>query len=234
MQSKGDLHQLLSERKLAVLVNEGNYNGSFEFKQGLNVGVVEFVTTPDTASVGMYITDIDTVICVTNSNLCMFAFVTIPADAQICACKDKKNIEWYRVDKCIVTGDFQHVRNYYSFDDYEFCKEAVRKNPEIITFIKTKTEELYQIVIEVDYLAIRHIPEEYRTFAICMQVVKKNGLLVSTLKSKAMNFEQYIEVWFEAAKDDCNAINEAPHDYRTILWERYNKLPPSEKRCYYR
>jgi hypothetical protein len=223
MQFTGNLHQLLSERQLAILVNENNYNGSFEFKQGSNVEVTEFVTTPDTASVGMYVTNIDTVICAADKYMCKFAYVKIPDDARICVC-EQNGVEWYRVDKCIVTSDFHHVQSYYKFTDYNFCKEAVRKNPKVMTFIENKTEELYQIAIESDDGAIMDIPVEHRTFAICMQVVKKNCLQVSMLKSKAMSPKQYLEVWFEAAKGNCNVIDWAPYDWRPILWRRYNEL----------
>jgi hypothetical protein len=39
-----------------------------------------------------------------------------------------------------------------------------------------------------------------------------------------MTPDQYIEVWFEAAKKNCTLINKAPRDWQPILWQRYNAL----------
>jgi hypothetical protein len=107
-----------------------------------------------------------------NETMCKFANAAIPDDAQICVCEGKDGVEWYRVDKFYVTGEFRYVRSYYNFADYAFCKRTVKQHPRVLALIETKTNELYKLAIESDCGAILDIPEEHRTFELCMQVVK--------------------------------------------------------------
>ncbi len=221
------LMETLSKKQLVIIVDVNNYHESFQCKPGLNVWERSFDTTTSVYFAGTYLIDINNMLYGIKETMCRFAYATIPEDAKICVCTQENGVEWYRVDRFIVTGEFRHVRSYYDFDDYEFCKEAVGKNPRIIALVETKTEEpyeLYQIAIESDCAAILDIPEEHRTFELCMQVVKECAYFVSSLKSTAMTFDQYIEVWLEAAKRDCEVINWAPPNWQSILWTRYNEL----------
>jgi hypothetical protein len=227
MQQSADtisLKETLSKKQLVIIVNENNCFGSFQCKTGLNVDVDPFSTYTSIVFIGIYLTEINNMLYGISATMCKFAYVTIPEDARICVCKEKNGIEWYRVDKFNVVSDFMHVRNYYKFDDSDFCKSTVKQHPRVIGLIETKTDELYKLAIESDYRVIIYIPAEHRTFELCMHVVKKNGLLVKSLKSTAMSPEQYIEVWLEAAKGNCNVIDDAPYDWRPILWRRYNEL----------
>jgi hypothetical protein len=143
-----------------------NYYG---YKNGLNID--KNFNKLSKCSDGLYFTDKYNIPdwIYYSQNLEYLCKIIVPNDAIICVEENK-----FKTDKIILNLDeLILIKDFYGWNDYDFCKLAVTKNEFALKYINEQTDELCKLAVTKNGNAICYVKEQ--TDELCKIAVQQNG-----------------------------------------------------------
>lgn len=147
----------------------------FRYKLGLNVDHIKFNPTYTCQPGGLYFTDADNI----NQFLSygeLLAEISIPEDAQVYQESNK-----WKADKFIILS-MTPVAEHLLFRDKIFGLEDVRKNGDLLQFIKNQTDEICLAAVRNNGRALQYVTNQ--TNEICLAAVQETGFALQYVKNQ--------------------------------------------------
>ncbi|VBB18926.1 hypothetical protein YASMINEVIRUS_1458 [Yasminevirus sp. GU-2018] len=202
--------------KLIKLTNEScNHNG-MQFVEGENVDFNPFQYNHSCGADGIYfctLSDVEKWLDYTSAPMVWMWDVTIPANAKT-AIYSKK----LKTDRLILTNK-RRIIDYIVNKLINMISNGTSEN-EVFEYINNlpshfrkapELEEVYLCLLSRDVNLFEKIPEDCRTYNVCLFVAKNDSDAYSKLKDECVSYE----ILKETVKTNVNAYAEMPEEYRS-------------------
>jgi hypothetical protein len=192
--------------KFYKFINEEKCHNDLVFDVGEIIDPIKFNPTNSCSKGGIYFTTFEHIFRFLDYG-CYFCEIIIFDDSRCYIENNKIKANKFTIKNMIPISDLN------SWNNTQFCLEAVKQNGKTLRYVREKTEEIRLEAVKENGLVLEYIRDLEQTEQICLEAVKQIGLALQFVK------EQTEQICIEAVKEDGMSIKHVKEQTEQICLE---------------